>query len=256
MKQISSKRKPPAKRGARRKEAGSAAVPAQQARQSPAAAGGEPVKARAAFRSDKVLHGLMLVFVLFWLAMLIRPYSWYNWWLENALTIGTLLALAVSYRWFRFSRLSYALITLFLMLHTYGAHFSYNTTPLDTLMRSWFGFHRDNFDRVVHFAFGLLIAVPLREFGVRVMGWRRPWSYPLSSAVILAFGALYELIEMWVALIVSPEIGTRFLGTQGDIWDSQHDMEAALYGAVLTMTAAALWSRFAGRKPAHGKPGP
>lgn len=61
--------------------------------------------------------------------------------------------------------------------------------------------------------------------------------------IILSFGAFYELIEMWVALIVAPEIGTLFLGTQGDPWDTQHDMEVALYGSVLAMIIIAISNR-------------
>jgi putative membrane protein len=201
------------------------------------------------FGSDKYLHGMLAAFVLFWLWMLIRPYSWYNWWLENALTLVTLAVLGATFRRFRFSRLSYAMILLFLVLHTYGAHYSYNTTPIDKLMHSLMGFKRDNFDRVVHFAFGLFIAVPAWEFARRITGIGKGWSYAATSLVILAFGAFYELIEMWVALIVAPEIGTRFLGTQGDVWDSHHDMEAALIGAVLTMIAVAvLWSTWPARE--------
>lgn len=187
------------------------------------------------FRKDRLLQIYIGVFALFWLWMLVEPYAWFNWWLENLLVLAAGTYLAVTFRWFRFSNVSYALITLFIALHTYGAHYSYNTTPIDILMQDWFGFERDNFDRIVHFGFGLLIAYPVREFAVRVMGLGKGWGAAASPAIILAFGAFYELIEMWVAAIVAPEIGTRFLGTQGDVWDSHHDMEVALYGAVLAM---------------------
>jgi putative membrane protein len=73
----------------------------------------------------------------------------------------------------------------------------------------------------------------------RIVGLRGFWSYVMTVVSILATGAFYELIEMWVAHLVAPEIGDLFLGTQGDVWDSQHDMEAAMYGAVAAMLITA-----------------
>lgn len=207
----------------------------------------------ARFRDDRVLQGMIVLYVLFWLWMLVNPYAWSNWWLENLLVLATAAGLAGTFRWFRFNNLSYALIIAFVALHTFGAHYSYNTTPLDTWMHGWFGFERDNFDRIVHFAFGLLIAYPAWDLGIRVIGLKRIWAYLVTPALMLALGAFYELIEMWVALIVAPEIGTRFLGTQGDEWDSHHDMELALFGAVLAMGVAAGLSRWASRKLRLGK---
>ncbi|WP_438448511.1 DUF2238 domain-containing protein [Gorillibacterium sp. sgz5001074] len=206
------------------------------------------------FRKNRILQAMIGGYAVFWLWMLIKPYAWYNWWLENLLVLAAAAGLGGAYRWFRFSNRSYALIILFVALHTYGAHYSYNTTPIDRLMHEWFGFHRDNFDRVVHFSFGLLIAYPAWEFFIRAAGLRKGWSYGLTPVVILSFGAFYELIEMWVALIVAPEIGTRFLGTQGDIWDSHHDMEAALIGAVLAMAATAAASHLAHRRTTRHLP--
>jgi putative membrane protein len=194
------------------------------------------------FREDRLLKGMIAGYILFWLWMLIGPYAWFNWWLENLLVFASAAYLCFSFRWFRFNNLSYVMIILFVALHTYGAHYSYNTTPIDELMQDWFGFGRDNFDRIVHFCFGLLIVYPVREFAVRAMGLGKRWAVAAAPTFILAFAALYELIEMWVAAIVAPEIGTRFLGTQGDIWDSHHDIEVALYGAVLTMLVIALIS--------------
>lgn len=71
------------------------------------------------------------------------------------------------------------------------------------------------------------------------------WTYFISVMNILASGAFYELIEMWVAKIVAPEIGTLFLGTQGDPWDTQHDIEVAMYGAMIAMVFSCIWEKFA-----------
>jgi putative membrane protein len=70
---------------------------------------------------------------------------------------------------------------------------------------------------------------------VRVMRIKVSWAYFQSSMIIVAAGAFYELIEMWVAMIVAPDIGSMFLGSQGDLWDAQNDIEMALYGALIAM---------------------
>jgi putative membrane protein len=96
------------------------------------------------------------------------------------------------------------------------------------------------FDRIVHFCYGLLMAYPLREVMLRVVKLKGFWAYAFTVTILLATGAFYELIEMWAALIVAPEIGTLLLGTQGDPWDTQHDMAAALYGATMAMIITVL----------------
>lgn len=188
----------------------------------------------------KSLPIFIAVFVAFWIWMGIDPYNRFDWLLENLLIFACIGALTAAYPRFRFTDVSYGLITLFLMLHTLGAHYSYNTTPIDTLLHRLFQLRRDDFDRIVHCCFGLLMAYPILELMERIVklrGWR---AYVLTVTAVLAGGAFYELIEMWVAKLVAPEIGDLFLGTQGDVWDSQHDMEVALYGAAAAMAITAI----------------
>jgi putative membrane protein len=187
------------------------------------------------FRSNRRLHGMIAVYIGFWTFMAVSPYNRFDWLLENLLIWLTLLLLIISYRRFTFTNRSYLMIAIFLSLHTLGAHYSYAIEPLDRALKVIFGFHRDNYDRIVHFSFGLLLAYPVREFTSRVMQTKAGWAYIHSAVSILAAGAFYELIEMWVAQIVAPDIGSMFLGSQGDPWDAQHDIEAALYGAIISM---------------------
>jgi putative membrane protein len=154
----------------------------------------------------------------FWTYMAITPFNRFDWVLENLLIWLTLLVLIITYRWFSFQNVSYMLIALFLSLHTLGAHYSYSIAPLDEALKAVFGFHRDHYDRIVHFSFGLLLAYPIREFAIRVMRIKASWAYFQSSMFIVAAGAFYELIEMWVAMMVAPDIGWMFLGSQGDPW--------------------------------------
>jgi putative membrane protein len=152
--------------------------------------------------------------------------------------------LVFTYRIFPLSDLSYLLITLFLMLHAVGAHYTYAEVPVGFWLQDAFHLGRNHFDRIVHFSFGLLMAYPIREVFLRVASSRGFWAYYLPLDVTLAFSALYEIIEMIVAKTVSSGAGDAYLGTQGDIWDSQMDMASAAAGALIAMTLTALLRRF------------
>ncbi len=151
----------------------------------------------------------------------------------------------ITYRRFQFSRLSYCLIALFLTLHAIGAHYTYAEVPFGYWLKEVFALSRNPFDRMVHFAYGALLAYPFREWLVRLAKVEGVWSYYFPVSAILAQSALFEVIEAVVAVLVSPELGTLYLGTQGDEWDAQKDMAAALAGAVLAMSATWASSRFA-----------
>ncbi len=92
---------------------------------------------------------------------------------------------------------------------------------------------RNHYDRLVHFCFGFLLAYPIEEL-FRLAAYVRGWLlYYLPVMTILGLSGLWEIIESWVARAVHPEAGIAYLGSQGDVWDAQKDMEAALYGALL-----------------------
>ena len=187
------------------------------------------------FRSNHILQGLVLWLVVVWIITAINPLYPRDWLLENLLVFFYSALLVFTYRRFRFSTLSYALFTLFLSLHLLGAHYTYAETPLGFWIQKIFEFERNHYDRLVHFCFGLLIAYPFHEILMRLSGVRREWSYFLAISVILAFGALYEVLESITAMIVSPELGSAYLGTQGDEWDAQKDSFLAFAGAIIAM---------------------
>ncbi len=187
------------------------------------------------FRRNRLLQGLVAWLLLFWLVTALAPYNRFDWLLENLLVFICGATLVATYRTFAFSNRSYLLLTLFLTLHLIGAHYTYAETPFGFWLQAWFGFSRNHYDRIVHFAFGLLIAYPMRELLQRLARVRIGWSYFLAVTVVLAFSGLYEIVEAWVAMIVSPELGAAYLGTQGDVWDAQSDMGAAFLGAVAAM---------------------
>lgn len=179
--------------------------------------------------------GLLLSYGVFWVWLAIDPLNRRDWLLENLLVLTLLPLLILTHRRFAFSPASYYLIGLFLVLHAFGAHYTYAEVPLGYWIKDLWGLSRNPFDRIAHFAYGVLLVYPLRELLVRQAGIKGLWSYALPVCVVLAQSGFFEVLEALVAVIVSPELGNIYLGTQGDEWDAQHDMAAALAGSVLTM---------------------
>ncbi|MBT8434597.1 MAG: DUF2238 domain-containing protein [Gammaproteobacteria bacterium] len=192
------------------------------------------------FQSDRVLQGLILWLILLWIITAINPLYPSDWLLENLLVFIWSALLVFTYRWFRFSTLSYALFIVFLSLHLVGAHYTYAEIPFGFWLQDLFAFERNHYDRIVHFAFGLLIAYPMREILLRRSGIVVTWSYFLTINCVLAFSAFYEVLEIIAASIVSPELGDAYLGTQGDEWDAQKDAFLAFLGSIIAMLVT--WS--------------
>ncbi len=190
---------------------------------------------------------LSAIFAVIWVLLAIEPLDRHDWALENALVLAFGIALAASYRHFTFSRISYTLIFLFLCLHAVGAHYTYSEVPYDrwwtALTGSSFnelvGWQRNNFDRVVHFAYGLLFAYPLREVFLRVAQARGFWGYFLPLDFTLSTSALFELFEWLAAEFFGGDLGVAYLGTQGDVWDAHKDMALAGAGALLALLITA-----------------
>jgi putative membrane protein len=100
-------------------------------------------------------------------------------------------------------------------------------------MKPWLHTQRNHYDRISHFAFGFLLAYPLREIAMRSLRVTGNWLYYLPVECTLAFSAIYEILEALMANILTPERGEEFVGMQGDMWDSQEDMFMAWIGSVL-----------------------
>jgi putative membrane protein len=143
--------------------------------------------------------------------------------------------LAATYRRFAFSNLSYLLIALYLSLHAVGTHTGYAQTPVGFWLKDMLDLSRNPYDRIIHFGFGLLLAYPFHELLVRtggLRGWVAHWG-PVS--LILAASVGFEVAESLIAELVSPGTGPAWLGAQGDEWDMQFDLAAALLGALLVI---------------------
>jgi putative membrane protein len=206
------------------------------------------VNNQKSFKDRTLLHGLMAWYAVFWILLAIEPLDRHDWFLENILAIGLVIVLVATYRWFPLSDVSYIFLTVFMTLHAIGAHYTYSNVPLGFWMQDWWGFERNHFDRIAHFSFGLLLAYPLRELFLRRVNVRGFWAYYLPISGILALSGFFEIIESWVALLVSPELGEAYLGTQGDEWDAQKDMTVAVIGAFFTIMLTYVLSKLASQK--------
>jgi len=161
-----------------------------------------------------------------------------TWWLEVAPVLIGVPILAATYRGFPVTPLVYVLIWLHAIILMVGGHYTYAEVPLFNWFRDAFGFARNHYDRVGHLAQGFVPAILAREILLRTSPLRPGgWLFFLVCCVCLAISASYELVEWWAALLTSPETGTAFLGTQGDVWDTQWDMFLALVGSVAAQLA-------------------
>jgi putative membrane protein len=196
----------------------------------------------------KYLLILGILFVALWIALAIRPWYRADWAVENILVVLFVIAVAAFHRRSLFSRLSYTLIFLFLCLHEVGAHYTYAKVPYDAWFQkltghtfnSLVGWERNNFDRVIHFLYGFMLAYPIREIFLRVANVRGFWGYFLPLDLTLSTSSLFELIEWGAAEVLGGDLGAAYLGTQGDLWDAHKDMALASLGALLAMGITAL----------------
>jgi putative membrane protein len=196
-------------------------------------------------------HILLAWYVMWWSLLAIDPFDRKDWALENVLALSVVGTLIATYRRFRFSSFSYVLITLFMTLHAVGAHYTYAEVPLGFWLKNALSLSRNPFDRIVHFAFGFLLVYPLRELVIRTVRAGGFWSVYIPISGILAQSGFFELVEAFVAQTVSPDLGAAYLGTQGDEWDAQKDMAAALAGAALMTALMPLFPQIS-QKPRNG----
>jgi putative membrane protein len=170
----------------------------------------------------------------------IAPKERATWWLEVAPVLVGIPILAATYRRFPLTPVAYALVWIHAVVLMIGGHYTYAEVPLFNGIRDAFGLARNHYDRVGHFAQGFVPAILAREVLLRTSPLRSGgWLFFLVCCVCLAISAFYELIEWWAALLTSPETGTAFLGTQGDVWDTQWDMFLALLGSLLAQIGLA-----------------
>lgn len=163
----------------------------------------------------------------------IQPYDGLTWWLETFPVLLGLPVVLLSYKKFPLTPFSYRLLFIHALILIVGAHYTYARVPMGFWLQDWFDLSRNHYDRLGHLAQGFIPAILAREILIRrsalLVG---KWLFFIVVCVCLAISAFYELIEWWVAL-AAQQGADEFLGSQGDIWDTQADMMMALIGAVL-----------------------
>lgn len=188
---------------------------------------------------NKILWLSLYFSVLIWSA--IHPKDLFTWFLEVVPALIGLLILAVIYPRFRFSTLTYNLILLHCLILMVGGHYTYAEVPVFDDLSQLMGWQRNNYDKLGHFIQGFVPAAIARELFIRFQVINgQTWQKVLVVSFCLAFSALYELIEWWVALATG-ENAEAFLGTQGYVWDTQSDMMLALIGAITFVVFFSRW---------------
>jgi putative membrane protein len=176
---------------------------------------------------------LLAIMLIFWTWSGISPHDTrLTWFLETLPFLIVLPILLFTYKRFPLTDLTYTLIAIHSMILMLGGHYSYSKVPLGFWMQNWFGWTRNNYDKIGHFMQGFGPAIYTREIVARTTPLRRGKMLGLMCiAVPMAISASYEIVE-WLAAISLPGDTEAFLGTQGYIWDTQTDMLFCLIGAV------------------------
>lgn len=183
------------------------------------------------------IHFILLLIVLavfIWSA--IKPVGYRIWTLEVLPAVIGLLVVITIYKKFQLTTLSYLIIAILSIFTFIGGHYTYSEVPFFDWIKDDFDFKRNHYDRFGHFLKGLLIIV-IREILVRTSPLSKgKWLIFLSLSVSLAIAALYEIIEWLVSVITHGGKASKdFLGTQGDIWDSQWDMSLTFAGSIIAL---------------------
>jgi putative membrane protein len=174
-------------------------------------------------------------------ASAVAPYDRLTWWMEVLPVLLVVPVLAATVRRFPLSRLLVVLIALHALILIAGGTWTYARVPAGFWVQEAFDLARNPYDKLGHFAQGLVPAVAARELLLR-HGWvsGRAVAAWLSVCVAMTISAVYELVE-WAAALALGQGADEFLGTQGDQWDTQSDMFLALVGALVAVLLLARW---------------
>lgn len=177
-----------------------------------------------------LLLSTILVLSFAWSAY--SPLSRLTWWLEIAPILIALPILIFTHQRFEFTRLAYVLMLVHAIILLIGGHYTYAEVPLFNWLQDTFDLSRNYYDRVGHFAQGFVPAIIAREILLRNSPLvRGRWLFFIVCSICLSISAVYEFIEWWVA-VYEGGAADAFLGTQGDVWDTQWDMFVALLGSI------------------------
>jgi putative membrane protein len=180
----------------------------------------------------------------------INPYDRTTWWLEIFPILIAAPILVLTARRFPLTTLTYTLLAIHAIILMVGGHYSYARVPIGSWAQQLFGLARNDYDRLGHFAQGFIPAILIREILLRTSPLRPGrWLFVIVTSMCLAFSACYEFFE-WGAAVAGGHAADAFLGTQGDVWDTQWDMFSALIGAIVAqLTLSGVHNRSLAKLP-------
>lgn len=188
-------------------------------------------------RQENFHRGLLISICVILIFSGIGCHDIFTWFLEVLPAVIVGAALIVTYKRFKFTNFAYTLIWVHALILIIGGHYTYAEMPLFNWIRDAFDLSRNYYDRLGHFAQGFVPAIVIRELFIRKNIIKNiAWTNFIVIAICLAISASYEIIEFIVAVITG-EAADAFLGTQGDVWDTQWDMIFALIGSSFSMLA-------------------
>jgi putative membrane protein len=183
------------------------------------------------------ITSLLAVFI--WSA--IKPHDYFTWFLEVIPALVGFGILAFTYKRFTFTPLVYWLIWLHMIVLMIGGHYTYAEVPLFDWLKPVFGWQRNNYDKVGHLMQGFVPVLIAREILIRKeVVAKKGWLPAILVLAILGTSAAYELVE-WGVSVATGSVGDSFLGTQGDVWDTQSDMLMCLLGSIVSLLLLSRW---------------
>jgi len=184
---------------------------------------------------------LLVLLIPVYLWSFVCPADRYTWVLEMLPVIIGLLILVPTYTRFRLTNMTYTLIWIHAVVLLVGAHYTYAEVPLFNWIQNVFDLSRNHYDRLGHFVQGFVPAIIAREVLIRTSPLKNSKWLPITViSMCLAFSAIYELLE-WAVAVISGTAAEAFLGTQGDVWDTQKDMALCLVGSVVSLILLSRW---------------
>jgi putative membrane protein len=182
-------------------------------------------------KSHKLVYAL---YVVVWIIMAINPKYPQDWLLENVLIFIFFPFLFFMDKKYNYTLLSIIFLLIFASLHSLGSHYTYAEMEHFDVITQFFGFERNHFDRLVHFLFGLLTFRVLFEMITEGTNTVKT-ALLFTFTMIVSISTVYELLEWLAAVILRPDLGMAFLGTQGDVWDAHKDTALATAGALVNI---------------------
>lgn len=182
-------------------------------------------------KSHKLVYA---IYIVVWIIMAINPKYPQDWLLENVLIFIFFPFILWMDKKHNYTLLSLILLLIFASLHSLGSHYTYAEMEHFNAITHFFGFERNHFDRFVHFLFGLLTFRMLFEMIASSTNTVKT-ALVFTFTMVVFISTVYEMLEWLAAVILHPELGMAFLGTQGDIWDAHKDTALAMLGALINI---------------------